>query len=215
VLSADAANRRYFRKAYRAGRHGWAVDAPSEHVVGFLERVRDRGNEGRLLDLGCGEGRHAVAAAGLGFRVTAVDYEPLAVRRARALARARGVEEMAFQVADVFALPFAAGSFDVVLDYGCLHHQRKRDWAAYVNAVLRVLTPEGYYLLSAFSPRFRMFRGGKRRWHIAGGAYRRCFTSSEIRDLFGRHFEVLEMVEERGEGRGLWHVLMERRGEGR
>ncbi len=213
MLSADAANRRCFREAYRTGRHGWAAEDPSEYVVRFLEQVKRRAGCGALLDLGCGEGRHAVAAARLGFRVTGVDYEPLAVRRARAFARERGVEGIVFRVADVFALPFPAGSFGVVLDYGCLHHQRKGDWAAYVAAVVRVLAPDGFHLLSAFSPRFRMFRGTRRRWHIAEGAYRRCFTASEIRDLFGRHFGILEMVEERGEGRGLWHVLMERRGE--
>jgi len=33
-----------------------------------------------LLDLGCGEGRHALAAAKLGFSATAIDYEGEAPR---------------------------------------------------------------------------------------------------------------------------------------
>lgn len=213
MRSAEVANRRYFREAYGSGEHGWAVEEPSGYVVGFLERVRGSVPGGWLLDLGCGEGRHAIAAARLDFRVVAVDYEPRALERARRFAREAGTDNIQFVLGDALKLPFAASSFDTVLDYGCLHHQRKSDWSAYKASLLRALRPDGFYLLSAFSPRFRFFRHRKRRWHIAHGAYRRCFTASEIEHLFGDDFEILEMVEESGEGRGLWHALMRRRAE--
>ncbi|MFO7957676.1 MAG: class I SAM-dependent methyltransferase [Candidatus Brocadiia bacterium] len=213
MRSADEANRRYFRDAYGTGDHGWAVEEPSGYVVDFLDRVRRNVPGGRLLDLGCGEGRHAIAAARLGFRVTAVDYEPRALERARRFAQEAGADNTRFVVADALRPPFAESSFDVVLDYGCLHHQKKADWPAYKSNLLRVLKPDGFYLLSAFSPRFRFFRGSKRRWHIARGAYRRCFTASDIKGLFRDEFEILEMLEESGEGRGLWHALMRRRAE--
>jgi SAM-dependent methyltransferase len=211
VRTAEEANRSYFRRAYRTGEHGWAVEAPSPYVVAFLERLRDAVPGGTLLDVGCGEGRHSIAAAQLGLRVAGVDYLPAALKRARRFAKAKGVEGIAFRRANVFALPFRPGSFDVVLDYGCLHHQRKSDWPAYLGSVLGVLKAEGFYVLSAFSPRFRLFQGARRPWHIAYGAYRRCFTADEIVRLFGGHFEVLEMLEESGGGQGLWHALMRRR----
>ena len=210
MLSAEEANRRYFRQAYRTGRHGWAVQEPSPYAVGFLKRLNRLVPGGRVLDLGCGEGRHAIAAARLGFRVTGIDYEPLALKWARRFAKAKHVKGIAFRKADVFRLPFREAAFDVVLDYGCLHHQRKRDWAAYKAAILRVLKPRGFYVLSVFSPRFPLFRGGGRCWHIAEGAYRRCFTPKEIQGLFGRDFEMLDLREERGD-HGFWHVLMRRR----
>ena len=46
---------------------------------------------GRALDLGAGEGRNAVWLAERGWRVTAVDFSPVALDKARRLARARGV----------------------------------------------------------------------------------------------------------------------------
>jgi len=55
--SADEANRRYFCDALRTGDHGWAAEKPSPYAVSFLERVRETLPCGRLLDLGCGEGR--------------------------------------------------------------------------------------------------------------------------------------------------------------
>lgn len=211
MLSADKANRRYFRQAYRTGIHGWAVEEPSPYAVSYLKRIRQEVPHGRLLDVGCGEGRHAIAAARLGFKVTACDYEPMAIRRARQFARKHGELGITFVEADVFRLRFPGSSFDVVVDYGCLHHQRKAAWRAYKAGILRVLKPGGFYVLSVFSPRFRLFRGSRRPWHIAQGSYRRCFIPRDIQELFGRDFEVIEMTEEKGDGQGFWHVLMRRR----
>ena len=210
MLSAEEANRRYFREAYRTGDHGWPVEEPTAEVVGFLERVSRIVPGGELLDVGCGEGRHSFAAAGLGFKVTGVDYEPLALRRARRLARDRQVHGVTFRKADVFRLPFPASRFDVVVDCGCLHHQRKRDWPRYKASILRVLRPRGFFVLTVFSPGFRFFRGSPRPWRFAEDGYRRCFTPGDIRALFGGDFEVLEMIRDHGEERGFWHVLMRR-----
>jgi SAM-dependent methyltransferase len=125
-------------------------------------------------------------------------------------ARTKDGPGIAFRRADVLRLPFRDSSFDVVLDYGCLHHQRKSDWPAYSASILRVLRPGGFCILSVFSPKFRLFQGSRRRWHIAYGSYRRCFTPKEIAGLLGRHFEVMKLTEERGRGTGFWHVLMRR-----
>ena len=209
--TARQANRRYFRRAYRTGEHGWGTDEPSAYAVQYLKRLKRNVPGASLLDVGCGEGRHAIAAARLGFKVTAVDFEPLALKRARRFARDAGAKGIVFRLADVLRLPFGEDSFDIVLDYGCLHHQRKSDWPAYKRSLLRVLRPGGFYVLCVFSPRFRLFQGRRRSWHVAQGAYRRCFTPAEVRALFARDFEILELKEEKGQGRGFWQVLMRRR----
>jgi len=211
TLSADKANRRYFRQAYRTGRHGWGTEEPSQYAVDFLKRLSRLVSGGSLLDVGCGEGRHAIAAARMGFKVAAIDYEPLAIRRSKQFAKMRRAKGITFLQGNALDLPFPKASFDVVLDYGCLHHQRKSTWAAYRTHILRVLKPAGFYVLSVFSPRFHLFRGSRRPWHIAQGTYRRYFTREDILGLFGRDFEVIELLEETGSGGGFWHALMKHR----
>jgi len=211
MRSAEKANRQYFRAAYRTGQHGWAVEEPSPYALKFFEQLARLVPGGRLLDIGCGEGRHSIAAARMGFEVTGVDFEPLALRRARRFTRAKKAPPITFRQADVFALPLPDSRFDVVVDYGCLHHQRTCDWRRYRASVLRVLKPRGFYVLSVFSPRFRLFQGSRRRWHIAYGAYRRYFTRQDLAAFLGRDFDILEMAEEQNKPGGFWHILARRR----
>ncbi|MEO6144534.1 MAG: class I SAM-dependent methyltransferase [Dermatophilaceae bacterium] len=70
---------------------------------------------GRALDLGAGEGRHAVWLAALGWQVTAVDFSPVGIERGRRGAQELGVE-VDWVVADVRSwAPPAGEMFDLVL----------------------------------------------------------------------------------------------------
>lgn len=72
-----------------------------------------------VLDLGCGEGRHAFCAAEQGARVVGVDLSrsvELAAERSAAF------PEASFVQADVYHLPFRPGAFDVAYSIGVLHH---------------------------------------------------------------------------------------------
>jgi cyclopropane fatty-acyl-phospholipid synthase-like methyltransferase len=212
MRTAYEENRRYFRQAYETGSHGWESRVPSPYVERNLAAVAASATGRRLLDLGCGEGRHSLLAARLGFVPTGVDYEPRAISRARKFADEAGLgDAVTWLVADVLRLPFRPGSFDVVIDYGCLHHQKKSNWPDYLAAVTTALTPEGHFLLSVFSTAFRTYGPQERAWHLAHGAYRRFFTAGELRRLFDPAFEFLSLEEEREERRGFWHARMQRR----
>ena len=89
---------------------------------------------GRALDLGAGEGRHAVWLAALGWQVTAVDFSPVGIERGRRGAQELGAE-VDWVVADVRTWePPAVVTFDLVL-LAYLHLEgdvlaRARDWVA-------------------------------------------------------------------------------------
>ena len=67
-----------------------------------------------VLDVAAGNGNVALAAARRGCEVVATDYVSALLERARQRAAADGLE-IAVKVADAEALPFADGSFDVVV----------------------------------------------------------------------------------------------------
>lgn len=68
----------------------------------------------QVLDVACGNGNAALAAARRFCQVTGIDYVPALLERARQRAEAEGLE-VAFQQADAEALPFPDDAFDAVL----------------------------------------------------------------------------------------------------
>jgi 3-polyprenyl-4-hydroxybenzoate decarboxylase len=93
----------------------WYVDALEPSLAEVLAARAAPGR--RLVDLGTGDGVAAVAAAQLGFEVTAVDIAPSALGRARDRAEAAGVRGIAFVLGDVTALPLGGmgTAFDVAV----------------------------------------------------------------------------------------------------
>jgi predicted RNA methylase len=74
-----------------------------------------------FLDIGCGSGLHALAAARLGAsRIVAIDIDPRSVETARALLSRFGVPAQV-AVADILTAR-DLGTYDVVYAWGVLHH---------------------------------------------------------------------------------------------
>jgi SAM-dependent methyltransferase len=102
----------------------------------------------RLLDVGCGTGRLANAAAErFGVRAWGIDSSPPMVAQARAAA-ARGV---AFRVASADALPFRDGWFDAVTMRLVVHALGDARRNAFREAA-RVLAPGGRVFIWTFAP---------------------------------------------------------------
>ncbi|HEX8106584.1 MAG TPA: alpha/beta fold hydrolase, partial [Kofleriaceae bacterium] len=106
----------------------------------FLDRVT---SGMRILDCGCGPGTITLdlAAAVAPTQVTGIDIEPSQIARARELAEHRNIANVRFEHADVYALPFADGSFEAAFLHTVLMHLR--DPVRALREVYRVLTPGG------------------------------------------------------------------------
>ncbi len=119
-----------------------ALEGPIVHAA-----VGDPGGL-EALDLGCGTGRHALWLASAGARVTAVDFSEGMLVRARGKPDAGRVRFLAH---DLYRpLPFADGTFDLVVSGLVLEHLRALD--PFLAEARRVLRPAGRAVVSNMHP---------------------------------------------------------------
>lgn len=103
----------------------------------------------RVLDVGCGTGVVALAAARTGARVSGLDLTPELLGRARENASIAGAE-IDWQEGDVEALPFEDAAFDVVVSqFGHMFAPRAE---VATSEMLRVLAPGGTIAFSTWPP---------------------------------------------------------------
>lgn len=139
---------------------------PEAKVLDAIGLLRARAAV-RLLDVGTGVGRHAIALAAEGFQVTAVDGSPAGVDEAGRAARGAGVN-IRFLLGRFEKLPFDARSFDYVLAWNVLYHGDRDVVARGVAEIERVLVPGGLYQGTMLSKRNRDFGLGQ---EVAPGTF--------------------------------------------
>jgi len=128
----------------------YAVVGTTLQIVGeqLAEAVDIRAGE-RVLDVAAGNGNATLAAARRFAEVTSTDYVPALLDKGRARALAEGLV-VRFEPADAEALPFADGSFDVVLStFGAMFTP---DHTRTAHEMLRVLRTGGRIGLANWTP---------------------------------------------------------------
>jgi SAM-dependent methyltransferase len=117
----------------------------SAKVIAFLERAGVP-VQGTILDAGCGGGGMPLSLAEDATLVVGIDpaerFQDAGVR----LARERGLHNLVFALADGMFLPFADGTFDLVLSHAVIEHVA--DAPRYLRECARVLAPGGHVYLS-------------------------------------------------------------------
>ena len=111
--------------------------------VAYRDALLFEGIEGAAaLDYCCGNGEVAVDMARRGAsRVVGIDISPVAIENARELARSAGVDAVCeFTVMDAEHTDFTDGTFDLIHEYGALHHL---DLTTAYEELARILKPGG------------------------------------------------------------------------
>lgn len=143
-----------FEELKRRQREMWASFAPTAMfttpVAGHLVKFARIGSGETVLDVGTGTGVVALTAARAGAKVTALDLTPELLEQARENARIAGREDIVWTEGDAEQLPYADGSFDVVLSqFGHMFAPRPEVTIAEMR---RVLKPGGRVAFATWPP---------------------------------------------------------------
>jgi SAM-dependent methyltransferase len=155
----------------------------------------DVGAGERVLDVAAGNGNAALAAARRGASVTATDYVPELLGRARVRAAAEGLK-LDVREGDAESLPFAGATFDVVLSTFGVMFTPNPERAA--SELLRVCRPGGRIGLASWTPDGfvgEMFTIVGRYLPPPAGARSPLEWGSDarVRELFGSRVRALTM----------------------
>jgi len=147
----------------------------TERELEFLGRVIPRETFPAVLDLACGQGRHAAGLARRGYRVTGVDVNPAAV--AAASSRAPGVTCLLLDMRELGSLP---GPFDAVISlwqsFGFFDEETNQQVLERIAGILR---PEGRFVIDLYHRTFFERHQGSRPIQRSGAA---IIAQHEARD---------------------------------
>lgn len=131
----------------------------------------------RALAVADGEGRNSVWLAGLGLEVDAFDISPVAVDKARRLARDAGVS-VDYRVSDCDAWDWIPASYDVVVAI-FIQFAGPALRARLFSRMVQALKPGGLLILQGYAPRQLEFNTG------GPGVLENLYTEALLRTEFG------------------------------
>ena len=148
----------------------------AERHIDFVESLFGEEAPHAILDLACGAGRHTSALRRRGHRALGVDLSKTLLVQARGLPRVAG---------DMRNLPFAASSFDWVLNFFTSfgYFESEEENQLVLEEVARILKPRGRMMIDLFN----------REQVLAN------LTTHERREVGGRTVEIERWYDERRE----------------
>ena len=178
---------------------------PNEDIIRFCarliqkklthDRIEIKKPVRRVLDLGCGNGRHTIYFAREGFDACGIDISATAIEWAKDWAGREGLQ-IDFRVGDITQLPYPDQSFDVIVSHGVLDHVSMEEAKRAVSEAARIIRPGGLFyfdLKSADDVEFGVGKPAGTNTFVVSdgfekGLVQHFFTLDEIHELMNGFF---------------------------
>jgi len=130
----------------------------------IVDAVPDLKNQNvkKVLDLGCGAGRHSVLLANSGFEVIGIDISKSALKIAKRWTKRERLENVAFVRATMTNIPLKDSCLDAAISVSVIHHGFKKDIETTVKEIHRILHQNGKLLANLASVKDSRYGKGKR-----------------------------------------------------
>lgn len=126
----------------------------AQQLINLLEETIPLQPHSKILDLGCGRGRHSISLARKGYHVKGIDLSERAIESAQEKAEGEGLEHVYFQVRDMRnPLP---ETFDAILNlfttFGYFLDDNEN--TRVLDSVVRMLGMNGTFVLDYLNPSY-------------------------------------------------------------
>lgn len=207
-----------FKKQY------YVENYPSEQIVRFLMRYKknkkNKLNQFKVLDLGCGIGRHALLASEIGFDSYAIDVVSSSINIVKNKSMENNLK-VNCQIGSMNDLPYNDNFFDIIISFGVFDHVLFDDAKKGINEIQRTLKKNGLvYLKLETTNSFEKKYGkkiGKNTFILTCDCEKNIiqhyFSKKEIKELFKNftitNFEKEEIFNEFNNNIILsrWHII--------
>jgi len=196
MLEFERWEKRYSAPGYHFGK---APNAFLRRKAGLLKAGQ------KALAVADGEGRNSVFLAECGLDITAFDFSPSALTKARALAKERGVT-VRFEQADIHAWQWPLEAFDVVVAV-FIQFSPPHERAGVFAGMKRALKPGGLLLMEGYGPRQHEYNtGGPSK---AENLYSRALLEQSFADFASVEIEEYDAEVREGTAHGGMSALID------
>jgi ubiquinone/menaquinone biosynthesis C-methylase UbiE len=129
----------------------YSREEPDETVVNFAKTLKKK-NKLRILDLGCGAGRHQVYMAKQGFETHGIDISETALNLTKGRLKRQRLATHLLKC-DMKMLPYSDSCFDAIICLHVIYHQKLEDIQKTISEIHRILRKKGLVLINFLSKR--------------------------------------------------------------
>jgi len=163
---------RYYNQKYQEEGFHWGQD-PSSLVVEIADKI-----QGKVLEIGSGEGRNVVYLAKKGLDVTAVDFSEEGIEKSKRFAQEQGItiEHILGDITDP-NLYSRLDNYDCILSINSLQLLNPEEVAFVLDAMKKHTLPQGLNAIQSFIAKDR---AEKRRYRFQKGELKKAYNGWDI-----------------------------------
>lgn len=209
---------KYWDKEYQKTKSLWGF-RPNPILIHYQKLIP----KGKVLDLGIGEGRNALAMAERGFEVDGFDISETAIQRCQKQAEEANLK-LNVKIADISNIDIQENSYSLIIAAMVFQFLNKPDIDAIIEKAKKGLQKGGTFYMSAFStenPSYKMMQENNDRFELVSpntfyskkkNMYLHHFSKEEVLSYF-TEFQIISYSEsyhlDLGHGEPHYHGIIE------